>query len=214
MKRIVVVSVSGVLAVAIGVLGTRIYERRSHPTAHTDQSAAANADLEALRQEIASLRASQRVLAEATWSRLTAARAPVEPAPAAAPSPPTPAQHGSESAPTEARPDPVLQAFEREAPDPGWATLARAKLVEKFSGKDFSGVHLDAECKTTICRVAFAFDSTAEPERSMPLVGASIPWEGTASGTFDPESHRGVYYFSRPGHALPLPPIAGSAAAN
>jgi hypothetical protein len=73
---------------------------------------------------------------------------------------------------------------------------------------------VDAECKTTICRVAFAFDSPGETERFVPLMGASIPWEGTASGTFDPETHRGVYYFSRPGHVLPLPPVTGSAAAN
>ena len=215
MKRIVVVSVSGVLAVAVGVFGTRIYERRSHPTAHTDQSAAANADLEALRQEIASLRASQRVLAEATWSRLTAAPAPVEPAPAAAPSPPTPAQHGSESA-RRPRRDPIRSCRHSSAriPIPGGPPKPGRRWSRSSAARIFPGCTWTPNAKRPFAAWPSRSILPAETERFVPLMGASIPWEGTASGTFDPETHRGVYYFSRPGHVLPLPPVTGSAAAN
>lgn len=200
--RIIGLVVAGTLIAVVTAAATRLHDRR--PRLSAEAGAGAEAEAAGWRQEVASLRSSQRMLAAAVLARNAApsaagARAPVPPAQRAdSPEPPP-------SANLPATSEVVGHAYETEAQDPAWAADARARLVEVYGGKDFSGSHVAAECKTSLCQLTFAFDSRADGERIVSLVGRSNPWGGPWVGQFDPETSHGVFYLARSGRNLPLP---------
>jgi hypothetical protein len=131
---------------------------------------------------------------------------------AAAPGSAAPADPEPELTPEEAqyRTDVIVQAqdklladsFAAEALDPEWSKKAAESMLTVYSGEAFNALSLDAECRTTFCRVSFSFDKPEGALQSRELMYRT-PWPAAMNSTVNTETRQGTFYLAREGHVLP-----------
>lgn len=96
-----------------------------------------------------------------------------------------------------------------EARDPAWSDTAARTLRDKYSGDAFRDVQLAVDCRSTMCRIDFAFSDADAGHKALRALLSSPAWDGKRFYHLDGDSNEGFCYVSRPGHELPaLPPAA------
>lgn len=95
-----------------------------------------------------------------------------------------------------------------EETDPEWTGEAEQALRETFQKDEANGLELvDAECRTTLCRMEMHLDSsTMSPEDAFRGLSHLTPWQGQGFVKIDDAvegSHKIVIYLSREGYNLP-----------
>jgi hypothetical protein len=98
--------------------------------------------------------------------------------------------------------DQVAQTHEAQAVDPAWSTQAATAIAQSFStySQRLPGaVLLNAECRTTICRLEVGVEDEAAQEEVATLLPHVIPWSTHALIDFDAESKTVIFYASREG---------------
>jgi hypothetical protein len=90
-----------------------------------------------------------------------------------------------------------------EKTDPQWANEAQLALTYTFQSELVPGLSLvDAECRTTLCRMELLLDGST-PEDGVRKLAHLAPWPGESLLHIDLEAGIAVGYLSREGHSLP-----------
>lgn len=207
MRRIgPILGLGGVLCIASLLFLTRS-EHVERDAVHASKGTEESATLEALRDEVSSLRAEQHRLQRKVERILEAL-------PTAA----MPATEGS-ATPSEADADAQTKELARqmddiikgEARDETWAQVVSRQLRAMTSGGSFSGTTFDeTECRNTMCRIGVLFDS-AEATASFFEHNADYPpfnHQTMAVRDGADDELRVSIYVARDGHDLPLDAVA------
>jgi hypothetical protein len=93
----------------------------------------------------------------------------------------------------------------REAIDPEWAPSAQKVLKETFQQEALSGMYLvDADCRTSLCRMEVVFDETLAPEDGFRMLTDNSPWQGQGFVRIGTDEDPSIMvYLAREGHSLP-----------
>lgn len=175
---------------------------------HASGAAGESATLEALREEISSLRAEQRRL-ELKIQRILNAN----------PSASTPASEGVDT-PSEADVEAQTKELARnmddiikgEARDEAWGQAVSRQLQAMTSAGAFSGTTFEeTECKNTMCRIGVLFES---PEATASFFERNVDYppfnhESMVVRDGADDELRVSIYVARDGHQLPLDALAG-----
>jgi hypothetical protein len=124
----------------------------------------------------------------------------------AADTPPLTAEEEHERAKAQIRAQ--IEVFEgtmlMENADPAWASAAELALQEALQREAIAGLRLvQADCRTSLCRLDLALDSSLSPEGIFEQLIHLTPWNGHGFVQIDEESGEAVVYLSREGHELP-----------
>ena len=175
-------------------------------------------DLDQTRAEVAQLRAGFERLADRDVTERALQQAfpvGVPPAAQAAPAPASPAPvprpplgRDEQQLRYERRAELCRTTHAGEVRDPAWSETAAQVLRDKYSGEAFRDVQLAVDCRSTMCRIDFAFSDPDAGHRALRAVLASPAWNGKRFYHLDNETNAGFCYVSRPGRELPAPPPA------
>lgn len=180
------------------------------------------ADIEALKAEIERLKADKKGLARLSdemkseltslRSRLTQVerdqesigRAPLGDEKADAPALTPEEELERAEAQTQAQVELIEGTMLTQKTDPEWANTAQLALHEVFQSEATAGILLmNAECRTTLCRMELVLDGSVSPEDSFRKLTHLAPWQGQGFVRIDPEGGSAVVYLSREGDSLP-----------
>jgi hypothetical protein len=95
------------------------------------------------------------------------------------------------------------RVFSQEGLDPEWSAPAQETLEEKYASEEFRAVRSQVECRSTLCRVEFAFDEGQEGLQASAQLQERMPWSGRSYLSTNLEQRSGVIFVSREGHTLP-----------
>jgi FtsZ-binding cell division protein ZapB len=92
-----------------------------------------------------------------------------------------------------------------EGTDPEWSKDAELALDMAYQSEEMRGVEaVDAECRTTVCRVQLFLDGSTPSEETFRNLVDLTPWEGQGFVRIDEgDSSQVVVYLARDGHSLP-----------
>jgi len=96
-------------------------------------------------------------------------------------------------------------AIRAEAADPQWTSGAESALREVFLNHEITGLQLvDAQCRTTLCRLTLAHDSGVSPEEGFRTLLHHAPWQGQGFVQIGYGESTDVFvYLAREGYELP-----------
>jgi len=90
-----------------------------------------------------------------------------------------------------------------EKPDPAWASSAQLALQTTLQKEAIPGVQMvEAECRTTLCRMELSLDGSIPQDNFRNLVDLA-PWSGQSLIQIDTETGLAVMYLAREEHSLP-----------
>jgi hypothetical protein len=93
-----------------------------------------------------------------------------------------------------------------EKHDPAWGSTAQHALHETFQKQAIPGVQMvDAECRSTLCRMELALDDSTAQDSYRNLLNLA-PWSGPSLIQIDTETGAAVMYLAREEHTLPQLP--------
>ena len=91
-----------------------------------------------------------------------------------------------------------------ERVDPEWAPAATLALHEVFSSEIMAGLDLiEANCRTTLCRVDVEIDSSLTTEETQRRLMRASPWNGYVLFEISGDPPGVTYYLAREGEMLP-----------
>lgn len=97
----------------------------------------------------------------------------------------------------------VSGALDSETIDVPWARTAVEHITTFYQGEEFANVRLNAECRSTLCKITVHSSDAARSETAFRRILTKAPWPTTGIATFDRESQQGTVYFAREGSTLP-----------
>ena len=174
-----------------------------------DREADMQGAVDQLRREVNGLRLSQASIAAAVSSREeTPAMKDAKAGAAAASEDHDPERMMMEAqAQQRARVKAIEDGYANEKPDPTWSAAAQKQLVAAYDGARFSGVHIEAVCKSSLCRLNIALDAhELAANGAAQLIANASPWPNRGYMRIDSETGRGVFYITREGYDLPQGP--------
>jgi hypothetical protein len=104
----------------------------------------------------------------------------------------------------QAQVDLLTETWSSERPDPEWSTSASAALNDSYVGEEFTGMEARADCRSSLCKVALAFESSDALARTK-LLALGSPWKGKSFLRVDTETMEGVFFVARENFDFPVP---------
>lgn len=104
----------------------------------------------------------------------------------------------------QAQVDLLTETWSSERPDPEWSTSASAALNDTYVGEEFTGMEARADCRSSLCKVALAFESSDAFVRTK-LLALRSPWKGKSFFRVDTDTREGVFFVARENFDLPVP---------
>ena len=114
----------------------------------------------------------------------------------------------------QAQEDLIEETVVSERSDPDWVPAAETAISEMFQAKEIQSLKLvDAQCRTTLCRIEIAENGSVADggggfDEGFRKLLIHTPWQGQGFGRiYDPfgPSPTGVLFLAREGNALPQP---------
>ena len=100
--------------------------------------------------------------------------------------------------------DVIEETARAEHVDPEWAPAATLALHEAFSSEEMAGLELiEANCRTTLCRVDVWIDSSLTTEENQRRLMRASPWNGYVLFEISGDPPGATYYLAREGERLP-----------
>ena len=91
-----------------------------------------------------------------------------------------------------------------EEADPKWASSAQIALDGAFQSEEVEGLKLiNAECRTTLCRLELSLDGSTLAEENFRRLVYFSPWQGESFFQINHESGEASVYLAREGYSLP-----------
>lgn len=90
-----------------------------------------------------------------------------------------------------------------EVRDRAWADTAAKTLHDAFPSEVFPGLEVNTDCRSTLCRIDFAYDGRGGQDTGQQILATHSPWPGRRFCRMDHEKKEGSCYLSREGSPLP-----------
>jgi hypothetical protein len=95
------------------------------------------------------------------------------------------------------------EAHAAEVPDPQWAAQARQQLQTEYAAEDFHDMHVQVDCRSTMCRVDFDYPDDGTPGENARKLTHIHPWSGRGFTRINLQTRQGHLYLAREGTDLP-----------